>query len=367
MNSKLQARLGITINEKELQQATEKIEKRLSKNYKINIDVDSKKTESSLKAQSDKIKALEINYKGMTMTASKGIDDMITRTQKLVHWQAQLDKKQIGNADIFGGTSTNSKQVQADLNNVTKAMKEYEVAGTRATKSEVVQNMDKLGVSFKTAQTAIKQASGQTFSFGNMLETAGKKFVAWMGITQVVLGTIRIIGQMVTSVVELDTSLVELQKVSDLAGESLDRFTERAFDSASELGRTGKELVDATTNFQRSGYALEESFKLGKEALLMLNIGDGIQDVDEATNTLISTLKAYNIEVGESSKVNDVLNQVSNTSAINFGTLAEGVRRTSAVFAQGNTSIEQLTGLLTGLNNCPICIEICIKLCFNCR
>lgn len=158
------------------------------------------------------------------------------------------------------------------------------------------------------------------------------------------------IGDMVQQVKNLDASLVELKKVTDLEGSSLDDFTEKAFNLGNQIGRTGQEVVDATTVFARSGYDVQDALDLSKVALVMTNVGDGIGDVENAATSLISVLKAYNLEVSDAMHVTDVLNQVSNTSAINFEDLTEGVQRTGAVFAKSDTSLEELTGLLTGAN-----------------
>jgi len=46
-------------------------------------------------------------------------------------------------------------------------------------------------------------------------------------------------SDMVTQVVALDSSLVELSKVSDLSGDALKSFSEDAFNVGSQIGATG--------------------------------------------------------------------------------------------------------------------------------
>lgn len=198
--------------------------------------------------------------------------------------------------------------------------------------------------------TVTNRAIKASKTFGEQLKSAFGNLSVYISAAAIINVAKNAIEDMVIQVKELDSSLVELKKVTDLEGNSLEGFTEDAFKLGEEVGRTGREVIDATTVFARSGYDVQDALDLSKVALVMTNVGDGIGDVENAATSLISVLKAYNLEVSDAMYVTDLLNQVSNTSAINFEDLTEGVQRTGAVFAKSDTSIEELTGLLTGAN-----------------
>ena len=52
--------------------------------------------------------------------------------------------------------------------------------------------------------------------------------------------SIEVIGNVVDRVFELDAALIELQKVSDLQGESLEKYTERMKELGTTVARTGQ-------------------------------------------------------------------------------------------------------------------------------
>lgn len=52
--------------------------------------------------------------------------------------------------------------------------------------------------------------------------------------------SVDIIGRMLDSVFELDSALVEFQKVSELSGASLDAYVDKLTQMGLEVGRTGK-------------------------------------------------------------------------------------------------------------------------------
>lgn len=194
----------------------------------------------------------------------------------------------------------------------------------------------------------VKAAGKATLSFTDTLKNNISKFTQWFTIGGVVASTTRHIQEMYTQVKALDDSLTELRKVSDLTGASLESFVDKAFALGSEIGRTGQEVIDATTTFKRAGYTLDESLDLAEAALVMTNVGDNIGDTAEAASYLISVLKGFNLSDTDAMKVVDMINETSNNAAIDFDNIAEGLRRVSSTMSQTGTSLSETIGLLTG-------------------
>ena len=184
------------------------------------------------------------------------------------------------------------------------------------------------------------------FDEGKRAFTQIAEFTGMYGLAQNLIQDLP--REMVNNVIQLDDSLIELQKVSDLAGTSLDNFVKKAYDASSEVARTGREVIDATTTFKKAGYTLDESFNLSKTAMVMMNVGDGIDSVDEASSALIATLKGFQLSDSSAMDVVSMINETSNTSAIDFDNITEGLRRVSGTLNQAGTSIQQTIGLITG-------------------
>ena len=142
-----------------------------------------------------------------------------------------------------------------------------------------------------------RAAGAATKTFGQNLTSNVSKFSEWFFIGGVVSSATQQIRNMISAVTDLDASLTELRKVSDLTGSSLDSFVDEAFDLGSEIGRTGQEVIDATTTFKRAGYDMEESLDLSEAALVMTNVGDNITDTAEGRFYLISVLKGFNMMI----------------------------------------------------------------------
>lgn len=155
--------------------------------------------------------------------------------------------------------------------------------------------------------------------------------------------------QIVDNVLKVDVSLVELEKVSDLTADGLEKVTDRAFELGKSLAKTGTDVLDAVTTFKRAGYDIEESMNYAEQALKTTNISENIQDAGQAADSLVNIMKGFQNESPEfAKKINDAVNQVSNTEAVDFDNLIDGATRLSAVADQAGMSFEQMLGTLTG-------------------
>lgn len=154
----------------------------------------------------------------------------------------------------------------------------------------------------------------------------------------------------VQEVQNLDAALVEIRKVTDFTGAELNAFVNQIKEVGNATATMTSDLLEASAAFARSGYTKEQIVQLTEEAAVLRNVSDGITDMGEASQVLISIMKAYQIPASQARTITDQLNNISNNAAISFDDLAEGIQRTGAVFANAGTSIGQLSALLTGAN-----------------
>lgn len=206
---------------------------------------------------------------------------------------------------------------------------------------------DQIKNEFKELQTETGKAGklGNTL-FGGIIEQ-GKKFLQWTGVTGIVMGVSNAFKDMASNVRELDDSLLELVKVSDLSSDGIEKVTSEAYELGEVVGKTGKQVIDAVTEFKRAGYELGNSMNMAEAALVMTNVAEGINDTADAAGTLISVLKGYNMADSEAMSIVDKMNQASNLNPIGFDEIAEGLERTAGTMAQSGTTIDQTIGLIT--------------------
>ena len=154
-------------------------------------------------------------------------------------------------------------------------------------------------------------------SFSKFLDELNAKFrnlatylLSFVGFYEI-WGAIR---QGVTYVRELDTALTEMRKVSDETITSLREFQEASFDVADSIGSTAKEISNSTADFMRLGYSLDEAASLAKDANIYANVGD--MEIDEATEHMISSIKAWGSEFSSEVEASEAI--IDRYNEINF-------------------------------------------------
>ena len=173
------------------------------------------------------------------------------------------------------------------------------------------------------------------------------KYLKWYAIATAVSLVINSIKKLVAEVKNLDKAMTELNKVTDVSQNQLEAVKKQAFEIGGALGRTGKEVIDATTEFARMGYSLQESLKLSKVAVMMTNVAEGITDTGEAAEKLISILKGLGVGSEYAMSLLDRLNNVANKNAISFDKLADMLQSSAATMNILGNNLDETIALLT--------------------
>lgn len=171
--------------------------------------------------------------------------------------------------------------------------------------------------------------------------------VAMYGVAMVKQG----LREVYNNVVDIDTSMTNLKKVTNETESAYSSFLSSASSQARELGASISDVIDSTAEWSRLGYILDESQELAKWSTVLSNIGDGIDSASDAASYLVSILKGFRMEADEVEHVVNVLNSVGNNEPISESGIAEAlVRSASALSAAGN-SFEESVSLISAANS----------------
>ena len=149
------------------------------------------------------------------------------------------------------------------------------------------------------------------------------------------------------AVSDLDATLTEFKKVSDLRGSGLDKYVQTLSEMGELTGRTTAEMVEAAGNFKKSGYSESDAAVLAQVAGLFQNIADSELSASDAALVIISNLKAFNIDAQDSIRVIDAINEVSNNFSVSSTDLSLGLSKTAAAMGTLGNSFEQTVALMT--------------------
>ena len=164
-----------------------------------------------------------------------------------------------------------------------------------------------------------------------------------------VYDVINVVKEGINTVRELDTAMTEVRKVSDATEAQYASFRDTVSSTAKEIASTNKELLNSSADFLRLGYSLEQAEDLAKNATLFVNVGDGV-DITEATEDMITAMKAFDIQAEDSIKIVDDYNQIGNKYALSATDIGEAMKRSASALEVGNNSFEESIGLITAMN-----------------
>lgn len=149
------------------------------------------------------------------------------------------------------------------------------------------------------------------------------------------------------SVKDIDIAMTELKKVTDATDESYTKFLKDAASTSSAIGSTISDFTEATSTFARLGYSIEESADMAEAAIIYKNVADGLDSVEDASQSIISTMAAFGIESNDVMSIVDKFNEVGNNFAITSAGIGEALQRSaSALYSAGNT-IDESIALVT--------------------
>lgn len=245
----------------------------------------------------------------------------------------------------------NNEKTVAELNNQIKSLQGKVSKLQLKVDSQKVSKADKQLKSFNdTAKEGQKQADKWNYSWSKAFQS----FTTYMSVTTVFYQVIHTIKDMISEVTDLDGALVELKKVTDLEGESLQRFTKEAYAAGANVAKTGTEMVEAATSFAKAGYNEDQILQLGEVAAMYTNIADEAISSADAADFIIAQLKAFNLESDDLNKtlensyhIIDAVNEVSNNFAVSSSDIATNLGKASSVMANAGNSMEQMIGLMT--------------------
>ena len=258
-----------------------------------------------------------------TQTIAHGIEEMTTDTRRFTENLNGLNTTVTQVTKTWTDTAGNTRQViertrewtdaNGRLNTSIETLDENnnQLAPTIRT---VNQNLTQTG---QTAQQTANQVNTLGRSFSNAVATLTRYYVASLPIR-----TVRfIISETVETLKDFDDALIEFRKVSDLAGESLTKYVAKLAEMGEATGSTMQAMVEASTQFRKSGFSDEDSATLASLAEEFRNVADEEISAADSASFIIAQMKAFNIEAENAEHILDAVNEVSNNFAVSSSDL----------------------------------------------
>jgi len=331
----------VTDNYKKQRLELEKINAEQSKYWsqrtKETVDSMTQKPDE-LKKMADYYKQLEVSTANAAVEQKKLTDALTLYKQKMLGGDGFRGELDIFREKQSSRLTEKSKDALAKLKNDINSL-------TKDTPN-LQYEMKRLSNQF----ASLRQEAHKTSSvLLNALENAGK-FLRFYLVGGVLVGFVNIFKGAIGTIYELDTAITDLKKVSDELGNSVGvkKFLTDVNKLAIEVGHSTKAAVESITEFKKLGYTLTEAQKLTEQALVYSNISD--QNIQDATKSIISTLKGFSLGVEDVNHVMDAYNEVGNNFSITSAGIGEALRRSSSALYEAGNTLEESIGLVVAAN-----------------
>ena len=145
---------------------------------------------------------------------------------------------------------------------------------------------------------------------------------------------------------QLDTALVDLKKTTTMSNSELEDFYHSSSRLAKQMGVSSQEIIAQASAWSRLGYNTKETSETMAElSSQFAKISPGTS-VEDATDYLVSTMKAFDIDVTKvESDIMDSINRIGNTMATSNQEVGEMLKRSSAAMAAANNSLAETIAL----------------------
>lgn len=205
-------------------------------------------------------------------------------------------------------------------------------------------NVTDLSARLSNLEVEASRCGATTETLGQKLSRLFKEHfqtaIAMAGVAMVKQG----LREVYNNVLELDTAVTELKKVSKMTGDEMNEYLDRTATNARELGANISDLVSSTADWKRLGYTDKDSEELARVSALMANVGDQIDNATTASSYLISAMQGFGLVADDAERLLDCMNQIANTEPVSMNDLGIIMQKSSAAMsAAGNTYQETLS------------------------
>lgn len=275
------------------------------------------------------------------------VDDLLVRVRKHID-DALVQSRQTKTAN----TDTDKiENLMRTLYQYKETLHGFEGSKFEAEYNELFDAIKNGSYSFEEAQMKVSKFQNACHQAGLETETLGQKLsrlfkehfqtaIAMAGVAMVKQG----LREVYDNVLELDTAVTELKKVSKMTGDEMNEYLDRTATNARELGANISDLVSSTADWKRLGYTDKDSEELARVSALMANVGDQIDNATTASSYLISTMQGFGLVADDAEHLLDCMNQIANTEPVSMNDLGIIMQKSSAAMsAAGNTYQETLS------------------------
>lgn len=210
---------------------------------------------------------------------------------------------------------------------------------------------------FKTI-TMNAEAAGKTgISMADRLKMQFTRLSSYFGAASVIIAGVQTLKEGFQNVLDVDTKLTELYRVTDLTSSQYSNVYDTLTASAQKYGTTLTDLISQTADWSRAGFNdPKQAAGLAEITSVYQHIAD--IDADTSMENILTAYKGFEPQLKKqfgsdaaaaAEHIADVYNEIDNNYATTAADIGEAVKRSASALSIAGNSLEQTAGMVTGI------------------
>lgn len=210
---------------------------------------------------------------------------------------------------------------------------------------------------FKTITTQAEIVGKTGLNMGDRLKMQFTKLSSYFGAASVIMTGIQTVKEGFQNVLDVDTKLTELYRVTDFTSSQYSDVYDTLTTSAQKYGSTLTDLISQTADWSRAGFSDPDTAARLSE---ITSVYQHIADLDAKTSmeNLLTAYKGFEPQLKKqfggdaaaaAEHIADVYNEIDNNYATTAADIGEAVKRSASALSLAGNSLEETAGMVTGI------------------
>ena len=216
--------------------------------------------------------------------------------------------------------------------------------------------LDHLKAEFTDIQRRAEMAGKATMTFSDRFSMQMSRLSSYFSAATLITYSARAIRSMYNNVVEVDTAMTELYRVTDLTAQQYDSLYDDMIASAKEYGSTLTDIISSTADWVRLGFDASTANRLTEITAMYQHISD--LDNDTAVENLVTAYKGFqdqlsNMYNGDAAAaveyIADILNELDNNFAVTADDIGSALTKSASALQLAGNTIQESAAMATGI------------------
>lgn len=210
---------------------------------------------------------------------------------------------------------------------------------------------------FKTITTQAEIIGKTGLSMDDRLKMQFTKLSSYFGAASVIMTGIQAVKEGFQNVLDVDTKLTELYRVTDFTSSQYSDVYDTLTTSAQKYGATLTDLISQTADWSRAGFSdPDTAARLSEITSVYQHIAD--LDANTSMENLLTAYKGFEPQLKKqfggdaaaaAEHIADVYNEIDNNYATTAADIGEAVKRSASALSLAGNSLEETAGMVTGI------------------